>query len=183
MTVEQLDYQILDHVHRYLHTDWGDKLLPIMRNAKTWTPVYLMLIAYVIYAFRQNAWRVLLFICLCGTLTDVTSSHIIKKTVKRLRPCRNTDIEFTPLIACSQGYSFPSSHAANHFGLSAALSLSIFRRKSWIKAILYFWATLIAFSQVYVGVHYGSDILFGALLGIVISHVLYRYWPQRLSFH
>src|SRR5690606_31319118 len=104
-------------------------------------------------------------------LTDFTSSSVIKKEVTRVRPCN--DVQFKEQVRlrvrCGSGYSFPSSHAANHFALGIFL-LVIFR-KCW-KHIIWLslgWAASISFAQIYVGVHYPSDILAGALLGSLIG--------------
>jgi undecaprenyl-diphosphatase len=77
------------------------------------------------------------------------------------------------LVHCGGGKSFPSSHAANNFG--AATILTYFYRK--IAWIFFSLAALVAFSRVYVGVHYPFDVLAGAILGMAISAILLLiYW-------
>jgi len=74
------------------------------------------------------------------------------------------------LAGCGGGYSFPSSHASNHFALASLLAPSWARGASsrWRWA-LFLWAASIAYGQVYVGMHYPVDVLFGALLGTAIG--------------
>ena len=60
-----------------------------------------------------------------------------------------------------------------------ALSLSTKRKK--LKYVLYFWAALIAFAQVYVGVHYVSDIIAGAIVGIIIANLINKLIPLKFK--
>jgi undecaprenyl-diphosphatase len=73
------------------------------------------------------------------------------------------------LVGCGSGYSFISSHAANHFGLAIIIG-SIFKSKwTWVKPTLVIWAAVICYAQVYVGVHYPLDVIGGAIIGILIG--------------
>ena len=69
-------------------------------------------------------------------------------------------------------WSFPSNHAANSFAFATVLSY-FYERK---KLILFISASIIAYSRVYVGVHYPLDILFGAFTGYVLSWVVLSFW-------
>jgi undecaprenyl-diphosphatase len=70
-------------------------------------------------------------------------------------------------------YGFVSSHAANFFALAAIVS-SIFSRKRYIPFVFYTWASIVAYSRIYVGKHYFLDILGGAVLGIIIAKLIWR---------
>lgn len=96
----------------------------------------------------------------------------IKNIVMRQRPCNA--LEGVKLLAgCTGSYSMPSNHATNSF--AAAVSL-VFLTRRYISPLwsLYLLtvAGLIAFSRVYVGVHYPSDIFIGALLGTAVALLL-----------
>jgi len=108
-------------------------------------------------------------------LADTTSSHIIKKSVKRLRPCHILikEGQMDLRVKCGSGYSFPSSHATNHFAIGVFLGLVFGKRWRWVKWAGLLWAAAIAFSQVYVGVHFPFDILVGALLGSAIAYIVW----------
>ena len=97
-------------------------------------------------------------------ISDQLSSRVLKYLIERPRPC-HVLAHVHLLVGCGSGYSFPSSHAVNHF--AAALVLSWFYPKAapW----LFLYATLIAFSRVYVGVHYPSDVLGGAVIGAILG--------------
>ncbi len=161
--------------------DW---LLPILRNPYTWSPLYLFLIIFFIKHYGKTG--VLIVACTLITfgITDATSSHLIKKTVKRVRPCN--DVVFKDQVnlraRCGSGFSFTSSHATNHFGM-AFFWIVLFRRK-WRHALwlCILWAASIAFSQIYVGVHYPFDIIGGAILGTLIGlgtgYLFKRFYPK-----
>lgn len=103
--------------------------------------------------------------------SDTISSKLIKYEVKRLRPCQEVKLEPAAItrVDCGSGFSFTSSHAANHFCLAAFIvALFGFHMKAW-KYLWWVWAGLISLAQVYVGVHYPLDVIAGALLGCTIG--------------
>lgn len=77
------------------------------------------------------------------------------------------------LVNCGSGFSFTSSHATNHFGVGLAFILLFGKRIKWFIPAFLFWASSIALAQVYVGVHYPSDIFAGAVLGSLIATIIY----------
>ncbi|MBI4654898.1 MAG: glycosyltransferase family 39 protein [Nitrospirae bacterium] len=89
--------------------------------------------------------------------------NILKTLFERPRPCQVLQ-GINLLVGCTGSFSFPSNHAANAFSFSAGLAY--FFRGAGIP--LYLLAVIIAFSRIYVGVHYPSDVVFGALLGTLI---------------
>ncbi len=141
----------------------------LSRNKYFWTPLYIFLISYIVIRFKKQSWLYLIAIAFCIVLCDGISSKLIKPEVERLRPCKAYPELVETRVHCGSGYSFPSSHATNHFGLSVLLIflLSPLAKKYIIGFIL--WASLVSFSQVYVGVHYPIDVLTGAFLGSLIG--------------
>lgn len=153
-----------------------------------WWPVAVLgaLLLLVFGGFRGRA--ALVCIALAIGLTDGLVMQIAKKTVARPRPnqvlegVRIIDLQKAtprllalwmpvkekysePSIRPVQGRSFPSGHAANNFVLATVLSL-FFRRWGWLYFIP---AILVSYSRLYVGSHYPSDVVVGALLAVGLS--------------
>lgn len=112
-------------------------------------------------------------------MTDQMSSHVIKPLVQRERPCVELS-DVRALMGLKTSFSFPSSHAANIFGAATVLSLG-YRRLTIPFMVI---ATAVAYSRVYVGVHYPLDVIAGAALGVGFgagASVLARRSLRRLS--
>ena len=171
-----------------INTEWSnaffDFLLPILRNKYTWFPFYIFLISFFIINFKKKGFYVILLLAITVGAADSASSHLIKKTVKRLRPCKVLEQpkDLNLLVRCGSGYSFPSSHAANHFAMAIALILILRKRYKWVKWPLLFWALAISYSQIYVGVHYPLDAITGAILGSLIAFFFYFVLGKKVGF-
>ena len=115
----------------------------------------------------KKGFSVLLFLGLTVAGSDLTSSFLIKESVERIRPCNDNGFKKNVFLRapCGSGYSFTSSHAANHFAVATFLILVFGQRlKKW-RFLLLFWAISIGFAQIYVGVHYPLDVLCGFAFG------------------
>ena len=170
-----LDQQIFHLINSGCSNPFFDYILPILRNKYTWFPFYIFIISFLIINFQKKGLYIILALILTVGIADVTSSHLIKKSVQRLRPCKVLEQpnEINLLTRCGSGYSFPSSHAANHFAMAVFLSLIFSKIYKWVKYPLLLWATAISFSQIYVGVHYPVDVICGAVLGSIIAGTVY----------
>lgn len=150
-----------DSSHQYL-----DPVMIVLRNPFTWIPFYI----FMVYFFYKQAgvrfWKILIFSLLTVALTDSIST-LIKNFFERLRPCY--DNEIASLVRhvddCGGLYSFPSSHAANHFGLAAFWFWIILKLtgKKW--KFLWVWSCVICYAQIYIGKHFPSDVIAGGLIG------------------
>ncbi len=155
---------------------WVDALAPLWRDKRFWIPLYLALAGWAVWRFRWRGLYWLLALALTVAVSDTLSSRVIKPLVARVRPCRTPELQadLHLLVHCGSGYSFTSSHAANHFAVAAFLFATIglwHRRMRWL---WWLWAASIAYAQVYVGVHYPGDVLAGALLGSLTGWALAR---------
>ena len=168
-----------------LNRDWTsalqDSLIPWLRHAEFWYPFYLFLLAFILFNFRRQSRFLLAAIAVNVTASDMISARLVKSAFQRLRPCNDPEMLGQLILRvphCSGGYSFVSSHACNHFAIATLLFL-VFRpvfgnKMAWI----FLWAGMIAYAQVYVGVHFPLDVICGALLGTLIGWLCYRlfYW-------
>lgn len=160
-----------------------DFILPSIRNKYFWLPLYVLCFAWIFYNHHvRHIFLIIFFLILSVFASDTISSKLIKYQVQRLRPCHemNMNPPVIERVSCGGGFSFPSSHAANHFCV-AAFFISIF--SSYMGRWKYFWwlwAMLISIAQVYVGLHYPLDIMGGALLGFIVGTSMGRFCYHRL---
>ncbi len=166
-----IDEQLFLWVNVKWSSSWGDFLFPLLRNRDTWVPFYLLLAGWLFYRFR---WKGLLFVLVIAAstgLTDLVSSSVIKPLVGRERPCKAEDwpAEINVLVHCGNNGSFTSSHAANHTAIAVSISILLLASKRWLSVLLLIWAASIGVAQVYVGVHYPSDIVGGMLTGAMVA--------------
>jgi len=153
------------------HFPLFDYLLPFIRNKYFWGPLYVFALSFVLINFPKRGWLFLLSFAICISLADNISSRLLKKNIKRLRPCNQevlkSDVQL--LVKCGSGYSFPSSHASNHFAAAFFFIFTLGKRYKRIIIPLLIWAGLISFAQVYVGVHFPVDVICGGLLGFFLG--------------
>lgn len=161
-----------------------DKIFPLWRDSELWVPFYLFLIVLAIVNFGKKAGSWILFAIINVALTDQASSSLIKNWFARIRPCNEELLvgKMRLLLEhCSGGFSFTSSHATNHFGFAMFVFLTTRHLFGKWGKWLFVWAATISYGQVYVGVHYPIDILFGALLGSGIGALTAGYYNRKIG--
>lgn len=177
-----------------LNSEWTnplfDAVFPFVRNSLFWAPLYIFILVFITLNYgKRGLWWSLLFICTVA-ITDLIGTRVFKESFERLRPCQDPDFMFHVrllLKECSGSFSFVSNHAANHFGI-ATFALLTFRGvfKKWMY-LAYAWALMIAYAQVYVGVHYPLDVLGGAVLGslagVLTAWIFHRKWGNINLVH
>lgn len=172
-------------VNNKSHNAFFDALMPMIRNANFWLPLYLFLLVFALLNIRKSGWFIVFMICTVA-LTDVLSSHLIKNWVFRLRPCQDPSLATTIRVLasyCPQSSSFTSSHAANHFGMATFASITLYPyAKNWIY-LTFAWAFAIIYAQVYVGVHYPLDVFAGALVGVLAGLLTSWLYIKAASIH
>ncbi|MEO7212797.1 phosphatase PAP2 family protein [Mucilaginibacter sp.] len=174
----QLDRHLFYFINHDLSNAFFDWIMPLMRNPGFWIPLYIFIIAFCIYRYKKQGAVLVLILALAAGFADFTSATIIKKQVQRARPCRDAVTSQTVIsrVPCGTGYSFPSTHATDHFALAAFLCCLFYRRWKWAGITALIWAAIICFAQVYVGVHYPVDVVAGGLYGALVG------WLFALGF-
>ena len=163
-------------IFHWINHGWSnpvfDIILPAIRNKYFWLPLYILVIAWIMFNHQiRGILYILSFLTLSIFASDTISSRLIKDQIQRPRPCHG--LQMNPPVQlrvnCGSGFSFTSSHAANHFCF-AAFMIAVFGHymRQW-KYLWWIWAALISIAQVYVGIHYPLDILGGAMLGIIVG--------------
>ena len=164
------------------NSPFWDKVMWVITSAQFGIVFFLILSALVVWFYRKQSWKILLFIAAVTLLADTIGARVLKPTIKRLRPSH--DFEYhgdhqVHLLQKKDGtyyyggrYSCPSNHAINY--LTSSLLFFFFLspkiRRRWLLAIFVFGITLLScYSRIYVGVHYPFDIFCGWLIALLLA--------------
>ena len=143
--------------------------------------VFLPVFFYWLYeVYKKTGFKKLMillgFFVLLIILTDQTSNQI-KHAVKRYRPSHNLEIQAqVHIVNDYKGgqYGFFSGHATNSFGVAMLLFLLFDKKRRWFRFTFFLWAALTAYSRIYLGVHYPSDIFVGMIAGLFWGFMIYQ---------
>ena len=168
----ELDKALMIFLNKNISNSLFDVIMPIITSKDFLTVIGLILIFHlVLFCGKRGKIAILVLIFAAGA-SDAICAQIIKPWIGRLRPSHEF-IEFINLLVPKGGkWSFPSNHAANSFAFATVLSYFFDHKKN----VLFTTASIIAFSRVYVGVHYPLDIIFGAIIGYILSWIVLSIW-------
>ena len=182
--VIELDHQLFFAINGKWSNAFFDSFLPYTRESLIWLPLYLFLLVFIWMNFgKQGLWWALFFICLAACC-DLVSSKLIKENIMRARPCRHPEIASHVRFLvnyCPESSSFTSSHATNHFGMATFIYFTLRSYTSKWLALIFLWAAMIAYAQVYVGVHFPLDVTSGAILGIFIGYLMSVIFNKKMG--
>ena len=156
--MQTFEFAILNWIQLYCRSGFLDAVLPVISRTCDHGEVWIVL-TLLLLAFKKTR-RVGLTLSVALVLDLLCCNVILKPLVGRVRPCDvNTAVKL--LIARPLDASFPSGHTAVSFAAVCALWAE--RSRLWIPALAL--ALLLAFSRLYLYVHWPSDVLAGAVLG------------------
>lgn len=157
--IDQMDLSLLNFLQEHCRTDFLDAFFSIVTTLGNSGIIWIVLSLILICTKKYRRIGILLLIALL--IGSVLGEGILKPLIGRARPFySNTEIDL--LITPPSGYSFPSGHSWSSF--TAATILCFANRKIGFAAL--FLAACIAFSRLYLYVHFPSDVLVGILCGI-----------------
>ena len=178
--INNLDTDLLLYINGH-HTEFLDWLMWTLTGKFLWIPLYIALLWVVYKKFGPWATLVIIILFVCNfMLSEYTSGTLIRKWVIRPRPS-NPENEIEPLIHLVHNYrggsfGFPSCHASNSFSLAFLYMLIV--RNKWATVAVFAWAIIHSYTRIYLGVHYPSDILSGAMVGGLIAGLVYFLYRQ-----
>ncbi len=168
----EIDKQIMVFFNKTISNPIFDFIMPIITNQNFLVFSGLILIGYLAYYGEKRGRITIVVLLIAASFSDAICFQVIKPWVGRIRPSHEFYDYINLLVSKGGKYSFPSNHAANSFVFATVLSY--FYEKN--KTFLYILASAIAFSRVYVGVHYPLDIVSGAIIGYIISWIILSMW-------
>lgn len=179
----ELDRELFLFLNNLGNPSWDD-FWNFVTNKFASIPFYALLVFFLYKA--QGLKRTLLtlvFVAVLITLTDQLA-NLFKHFFERLRPCRQEGVmEYARFVAVRCGrFGYFSAHAASSAALAVFLGLNLRNYWQHIFPVLIFWALLVSYSRIYIGVHYPGDILTGWIVGLLIGSLLfllYRYLLKR----
>jgi undecaprenyl-diphosphatase len=181
--MHDLDLSILYFFNRTIASGFLDGFFAVLTNVHYWYPVYVIAGLLLIYRYRwRGVWMVAAAVLVVAA-TDSLGHYVFKPLIHRDRPCailpsREHIVSWIRLPDGPRGdQSFPSNHALNNFAI-ATFFFTIWPRKR-NAAWLFGGALLISLGRVYEGLHYPSDVLGGAVIGIVVGYLIGIILRQR----
>jgi len=159
-----LDREIFLVVNRTLQNPVFDLVMPVLSDKRAGLFLAAAVLPWLWVRFGRRAWPVVIVAALAIGLSDLSAS-LLKQLVQRVRPC-HVVAEVHLMAGCTRSFAMPSNHASNMFALAGLMSpfLSHWR---WLFVIL---AAAVAYSRLYLGVHYPADVLVGAAWGASLGY-------------
>jgi undecaprenyl-diphosphatase len=161
-----IDLAVFYFFNHTISTGFLDKFFSTITDVNKWYIAYVILIGISFFKGGQRGKIAVIGLILLIIVTDQTGYRILKELLERIRPCNALNDVITP-VGCAGGFSFPSNHALNNFA-AAVFLLRLFPAYKWFFLIV---AILISISRIYLGVHYPSDVLGGALIGVAFGYL------------
>ena len=147
---------------------------------ETWTPLFLLFFVLIFYYFKWKRGGAILFFLLLTFGITIFFTGFVKDYVERLRPNNvGALFEVIRILQKPTNFSFFSGHASSSFSVTTFMALILRQKTKWI-FLAYIWPLIFVTSRIYVGVHYPSDILVGALVGTIFAIIFYKLCKKAL---
>ncbi len=180
MSFQTIDTSVLLAINRGTANPLFDVAMPFLSSQGYLLVLPFLLFLFIIASVRKNEqnktylaaalWTFI--ISFCAVFLAESAEYQLKLAIARVRPCSAVD-GIRLIVACPKSFSMPSGHAISSFAFATPL---YYMTRDFVPLILRILplalAALIAFSRIYLGVHYPSDVLAGSLLGALIALLL-----------
>lgn len=135
-----------------------------------WIPLYVIFLYFLYKNFnKKSLFYILLFVALGITASDQIA-NIFKFGFERLRPCHDPSLEgLLREVKCGGKFGFYSAHSSNSFFVATYLTILLGKKIKQLPYFLFVWAAIVAYSRVYIGMHFPGDIIIGAIMGILLA--------------
>jgi undecaprenyl-diphosphatase len=171
-SINNFDIFIFNIININMHNQIFNVIMPLITLGGT--QIFWIVICVFLYVFGGNKGKIVAILCLIGLLVGYFITEGLKHIIERPRPF---DLIHANVLTNINGFSFPSGHS-----VSAFIGSTIIGIKYGIFFPLTIFASVVGFSRIYLGVHYPSDVIAGALIGIIISLVILKFEKNILNF-
>lgn len=175
----QLDKQLLIFLNGLGSPDF-DGLWLIITKQIYWIPLFLFLL-YLVYKKigAKQTLILLLFVAVLVAFTDQVT-NLFKNHFQRLRPCNNTSVnKIIRVVKESNSFSFFSGHAANSMAVATFLFFNFSKQYNYFW-LIFLWPLIFAYSRIYLGLHFPTDILTGYFFGITFGFLMYKIYLKTI---
>ncbi|WP_045112837.1 phosphatase PAP2 family protein [Microscilla marina] len=178
----QADIQLFTFLNGF-HSPFWDQVMWWISARTPWIPFYVFLVVAMVMRLRwKKGLLAVVSIVLVVIIADRFTSGFMKPHFKRPRPSHEQKLRATThVVKDANGheyrggaYGFASSHSANAFGMAMFMFLLFRGHWRWMFA----WAFVVAYSRIYLGVHYPGDILVGGLVGCLAAWFMYQVYKR-----
>ena len=159
--ITQLDFNILNFIQDNLSNGFTDTVMKFITHLGDYGALWIIT-AIAMLCFKKTR-KAGFCLAISLALTAIIGNVILKNLFARTRPFIAANVPI--IINAPSGFSFPSGHTSSSFAAATALSLHYKK----YAVIFYIVAALIGFSRIYLYVHYPSDVVAGAILGVVVA--------------
>ena len=155
-----------------------DSLWLGITTIQNWIPLYVVILLIFWFSFSQKKALLATLTTILLLVTALLCTSLVKNLVGRLRPSNNPELEgVIRMLQTPVDYSFWSGHAATSFAVTFFV-IAVLKSKSKWAYLFLIWPVLFSLSRIYVGVHYPSDILAGAIAGTAIAYMFVGIWKR-----
>jgi undecaprenyl-diphosphatase len=169
-TIKSLDQSLFLTLNAH-HNPFFDQLMWLFSEKLFWVPLYAWFLWLLYKQFPRHYWTVILAVILMIVASD-QFCNLAKNSVMRLRPSQDPGIQaMVHIVNDYRGgmYGFYSGHASNAFAVALFVITIAGKKLKYLIPVCLLYATLTAYSRIYLGVHYPGDILTGALAGTLLG--------------
>ena len=164
-----------------LYLEELDPLMIFLSSPWSWFILFAIVSVFMLRRSRYWGVREIMLILFTVAANSVIN-YLAKVFIKRPRPCQDEVLQSTMRILedCGTNYSFFSAHSSSAFCL--AVCTALFFKNKYCSVLFILWATVVAYSRIYVGKHYPLDVICGILFGTLMSfagNYLLRHYRQQ----